>query len=130
MIITRDPVESLPLTADPALMQIVFKNLIDNAVKYGRPEGMIRISLSLQGGMIWVEVWNEGPGLDQSQLDRIFDKFVKFNQESQSSRSTGLGLFITREIIRKHGGSIRAESEPGSWIKFIIHLPEMAVPIP
>jgi len=49
---------------------------------------------------------------------------MKFNQENQASRSTGLGLFITREIIRKHGGSIRAESEEGNWIKFMVTLPE------
>lgn len=127
MTIERDPVESMPLSADPALLQVVVKNLIDNALKYGRPESIIRISVSVQTGLIRIEVWNEGEGLSQLQLDRIFDKFVKFNQEDQPARSTGLGLFITREIIRKHGGSIRAESEPGSWIKFVIDLPENAV---
>ena len=126
MSVEKDLVEGSLLIADPNLLKIVFKNLIDNALKYGKSEGLIRISSVNHDGMIDLEVWNEGQGLDQSQLDRVFDKFVKFDQENQPSRSTGLGLFITREIIRKHGGTIRAESEEGNWIKFIVTLPEKA----
>ncbi|MCF8029189.1 MAG: cache domain-containing protein, partial [Desulfobacteraceae bacterium] len=111
--------ESLDLVADPELIRIVFKNLLDNAVQYGRQEGRIRIGYNLAENLREFEVYNEGKGLRPEEIEKLFGKFVRFDRESQSSRSTGLGLFITREIIRRHGGSIRAESEPGCWIRFV-----------
>ena len=68
-------------------------------------------------------MWNDGNGLSADKTARLFGKFVRFNQETDTSRSAGLGLFITREIITKHGGKIWAESEVGRWINFIFTLP-------
>jgi len=54
----------------------------------------------------------------------LFGKFVRFGQDTNSSRSVGLGLFITKEIITKHGGKIWVESEEGRWINFLFTLPK------
>ncbi|RPJ18883.1 MAG: ATP-binding protein [Desulfobacteraceae bacterium] len=56
-------------------------------------------------------------------MSRLFEKFVRFESHAEATRSTGLGLFITREIITKHHGEITAESEPGHWMRFRFSLP-------
>jgi K+-sensing histidine kinase KdpD len=72
-------------------------------------------------------VWNEGKGLTSDKLQRVFEKFVRFESEKEVSRSTGLGLFITKDIINKHGGTVWAESQEGKWINFIFTLPMRTV---
>lgn len=115
--------ETLPITADPILLQIAYRNLISNAIKYGRPNGKIRIGFIREEKKFRFEVWNDGSGLSPDKTARLFGKFVRFNQEIDTTRSAGLGLFITKEIISKHGGKIWAESEEGKWINFIFTLP-------
>ncbi len=115
--------ERIPYDGDSDLLMIVFKNFLDNALKYGREGGRIRLDFSSEDNQYRFEVWNEGKGLSQDQLGRLFGKFVRFQPGTGSSRSTGLGLFITKDIIRKHGGEVWAESEEGKWINFIFTLP-------
>ncbi len=115
--------KSILLKGDKDLLQIVYKNLIDNALKYGRKGGSIRLNFGRMGNALRFEVWNEGEGLSEDQLSQIFDKFVRFRSDVKASQSTGLGLFITRDIINKHGGNIWAKSEKGKWVKFVFTLP-------
>jgi two-component system, NtrC family, sensor kinase len=115
--------DTLPLKGDPTLLKIVCKNLLDNALKYGRPKGRIAIDFSREGDRLQFTFWNEGQGQPPERLERLFGKFVRFGSQADGSRGTGLGLFITREIIRKHGGTIRAESQEGEWMRFVFTLP-------
>lgn len=115
--------ETIPLKGDRDLLQIVYKNLIDNALKYGREGGKIRLAFTQMGNALRFEVWNEGPDLSKEQLSQIFDKFVRIKEKTGSSKGTGLGLFITKDIVNKHGGDIWAASEEGKWVKFIFTLP-------
>jgi signal transduction histidine kinase len=115
--------ERVVITADPVLLQIVYRNLLENAVKYGGLERIIRLGFKNLETHFQFEVWNQGAGLKPEEISRLFGKFVRMNQKTQASRSSGLGLFITKEIISKHGGSIRAESLPGKWISFIFTQP-------
>jgi two-component system NtrC family sensor kinase len=114
---------NLRITGDLHLLRIVYKNLIDNALKYGRKGGKIRLDCNKDEGNFRFNVWNEGKGLSQENISRLFGKFVRFDDEKKTSRSTGLGLFITREIIVRHGGNIWAESKEGEWIKFTFTIP-------
>jgi two-component system NtrC family sensor kinase len=121
--------EHVPLTADAALLRVVYKNLIDNALKYGREGGTIALRFGQEEGSCRLEVWNEGQGLPAQSLEQLFRKFVRFGERSAlSPKGTGLGLFITREIVVKHGGSIRAESQQGQWMDFVFTLPAEAPP--
>jgi len=104
------------------LLQIACRNLISNAIKYGRRQGKIRIGFVREEKKFRFEVWNDGNGLAPDKTAQLFGKFVRFNQETDTSRSAGLGLFITKEIITKHGGKIWVESEEGKWINFIFTL--------
>jgi len=115
--------ETIPIVADPDLLEIVYKNLIDNALKYGRHGGKIRLGYKEEEMDVRLEIWNEGKGLPPDKIHQIFGKFVRFESAKDVSRSTGLGLFITKDIINKHGGTIWAESEEGKWINFIFTLP-------
>jgi two-component system NtrC family sensor kinase len=114
---------AIVLKGDTALLKIAYRNLLDNALKYGNKGGKISLGCEEKDGSFHFEVWNEGKGLTSGQLSRLFEKFVRFESNAEATRSTGLGLFITREIITKHHGEIRAESEPGHWMRFRFTLP-------
>ena len=121
--------EHLPMVADAALLRVVYKNLIDNALKYGREGGTIALRFAREDGAYRLEVWNEGQGLPAESLEQLFQKFVRFAERgAMAPKGTGLGLFITREIVTKHGGSIRAESQQGQWMSFIFTLPTVSAP--
>lgn len=117
----------LELEADPALFHVLFYNLAGNAVKYGRAGGKIRIYHELLAGECLLHVWNEGPGIPAVELPKLFDKFHRVAIPGSIQRDgTGLGLFICREIVRLHHGTIQAASEPGCWADFCISLPRTA----
>ena len=114
----------LPLRGDPDLLRVVIKNLLDNAVKYGREGGMVQVSGRIEANRVRLDICNEGDGLPPEQLGRLFQRFVRFRSNQESDRlGTGLGLFITRDIVERHGGTITAESEAGRFIVFHISLP-------
>ncbi|MBF0527150.1 MAG: HAMP domain-containing histidine kinase, partial [Deltaproteobacteria bacterium] len=116
--------ENLPLPGDVTLLRVVYKNLLDNALKYGREGGQIKLGFLEEEHGYRLEVWNEGRGLAKDKLDKLFGKFVRYKTGQDTDRmSTGLGLFITKEVITKHGGTIWAESEEGKWINLIFTLP-------
>jgi signal transduction histidine kinase len=124
MYVELDIPITLEVMADPDLLEVVMENLLHNAIKYGRKEGKIRVvAESLPNGRT-VYVWNEGAGIPREKAERLFTKFGRLGGEaSKNIRGTGLGLFVTREIIQKHGGEIKAESEEGKWVSFIFTLP-------
>jgi signal transduction histidine kinase len=113
---------SVNLKGDRSLLKIVCKNLLDNALKYGRIGGRIGIDFSEKEGELRFEISNEGQGQPAERLPHLFEKFVRFGSQVDGSRGTGLGLFITRDIVQKHGGRIWAESQEGEWMKFVFTL--------
>ena len=124
VVIEKKLPDSVPVFGDVALLRIAYRNLLDNALKYGNQGGGVTLGFEEKDGLLQFEVWNEGRGLTREQLPRLFEKFVRFDTPAESSRSTGLGLFITRDILAKHGGRIWAESEPGQWMRFRFVLPK------
>ncbi len=123
MRVQVDLADDLVVQADPSLLQIVYENLLANAAKYGRREGLVRLWGRTVNAVVELHVWNEGPGVAPEQVDELFRKFTRLYPPGEQERGTGLGLFITREVLRKHGGDIRAESEPGQWVDFVFTLP-------
>ena len=122
--IESDLPDRAPLSGDAELLKVVYRNLIDNALKYGREGGTIRLGFERRDDVYHLEVWNEGDGLTPEQVDRLFQKFVRVHEgDSGRPKGTGLGLFITREIVRKHGGDMRADAGEGHWVAFRFTLP-------
>jgi two-component system NtrC family sensor kinase len=120
----------LTVTVDPELMRFVYKNLLDNALKYGRIPGEIRLEAAVEGDRVRAEVWNAGEGMAVEQLERVFEKFYRIRKDPEATRSTGLGLFIVRDIVQRHGGRIWAESQTGEWARFVVTLPGAGAPAP
>lgn len=116
--------KELEIICDPDLMNSVFQNLISNAVKYGRKGTKILISSEIIDSDIHISIFNEGAGFSRSDKENMFTKFSRFSTENYNTKSgTGLGLFVTKNIIGKHGGRIWADSRQGEWAKFTFTLP-------
>lgn len=112
------------VNADPRLLEVVYRNLFGNALKYGKPNGRIAYGVSFGNSHYTFNVWNEGPGVDPDEAEKIFKKFYRVKNENTSEkRGTGLGLYNIRKIIEAHGGKIWCESQPGSWVNFLFTLP-------
>jgi two-component system, OmpR family, sensor histidine kinase KdpD len=112
--------KDLPLIPlDPLLIERVFANLLDNAIKY-TPQGTpLDLSAKIKGEALLVEVADRGPGISPGDEERIFEKFVRTSEGG----GIGLGLTISRAIIEAHGGRIWAENRPGGGAIFHFTLP-------
>jgi len=99
-----------PLLADADRLNQVFSNLVDNALKYSPPAGLVIVSARPVDGWIEVSVTDSGPGIPGDELERIFERFYQTDKARSggSRRGVGLGLAIAREIIQAHGGTLRA----------------------
>ncbi|NCS88715.1 MAG: hypothetical protein CO127_01165 [Ignavibacteria bacterium CG_4_9_14_3_um_filter_36_18] len=116
--------DDLVIECDPDLMNSVFQNLISNALKYGYKGTSIKVSSELSDGLVNISVFNEGSGFSNEDRLNMFTKFSRFNAANYNTKSgTGLGLFVTKNIILKHNGTIWAESEQGKWAKFTFTIP-------
>jgi len=101
----------LKIDADADLLSVAANNLIGNAVKYGHDGGRIIVTAQSFDHRLQVEVYNDGRPISNSESDKLFKKFSRLEApETKLSRGTGLGLFITKEIIKKHKGRIWAEA--------------------
>lgn len=121
-----EPSEDVKLSGDPAELQTAFLNLLDNAVKYsdGEPRIFVRVK-NLNNKKVQIFFKDNGIGLESGEVKRIFKRFYRVsNASTQGKKGTGLGLFIVKSIIEKHGGKISADSkgeDKGS--TFIVQLP-------
>ncbi len=112
--------------ADKDLVIQAFNNLISNAIKFTPRNGSIRISVAPSAKIRFLEftVKDSGIGIKPENMDKLFRVDSKFTSEgTDGEKGTGLGLSLVKEIIEKHGGSIRAESKPGEGSEFIFTLP-------
>ncbi len=122
---TMGGVGAVPIYGDPRFLEIVYRNLFGNALKYGVPGGKIAYGVVDLGDKFLLNVWNEGPGIEPEERDKVFEKFYRIrNEANRSKRGTGLGLYNIRRIIEAHGGAIWCESEVGSWVNFLFTLPK------
>jgi len=113
--------------ADPDRMRQVLANLIDNAIKYGRPEGRVTIAgRALAGDRIELSVRDDGPGIPMEAKERVFERFYRVDKaRSREQGGTGLGLAIVKNVMQAHGGEVRVESAPSAGTTFFLTLPAM-----
>jgi signal transduction histidine kinase len=99
-------------------------NLVDNAIKYNRPGGTIKLSSQTDDAQVVMQVQDSGIGISQADQQRIFDRFYRVDKSrSRAQGGSGLGLAIVKKIIEDHGGSISLESTPDVGSTFSITLP-------
>jgi signal transduction histidine kinase len=115
--------QKVPLYSDRKRLNIIFNNLITNAIKYSREEEhqpIIRVKAYSFNQQVIVEVEDNGEGIGKEHLDKIYDMFFRATTNSHGS---GLGLYIVKETLAKLNGNIQVESELGKWTKFTVKIP-------
>lgn len=120
---TNDVPEVVVL-GDADRLQQVFTNLLDNAIKYGKPEGKVTVgAIVLDENRIQAHVADDGPGIPSEAIPRIFERFYRVDKSrSRDQGGTGLGLSIVRDIVRAHGGEVWVQSKPGHGTTFFLTL--------
>jgi signal transduction histidine kinase len=119
------PGDSLPpVAADPDMLRQVLANLVENAVKYSPQGGGVHVSLEPQEGRVLFAVRDEGLGIPLREQERIFEKFFRLDPNlARGVGGTGLGLYISRELVRRMGGRIWVASREGEGSTFFFELP-------
>jgi len=113
------------ISANRFLLEQMFINLIDNAVKYTPEHGKIGIEISSSNEGIRIEIHDTGIGIPKEGLPRIFERFYRVDKtRSRKMGGTGLGLSIVKHIVIIHGGNIEVQSEEGKGSRFTITLPK------
>jgi len=126
LAVVVDLAPDLPMIrAEEARLQEVLYNLLDNAVKYSRENGGVRLRAEQGRGEIALSVSDDGVGIDKNDLPRIFERFYRADKarSPEGIRGTGLGLAIVKHIAQLHGGRVEAESELGKGTTIRVILP-------
>lgn len=114
----------LQILIDFSKMERVLRNLIENSIKYSAKGSIIKLHLYKSGNFAYISVEDHGIGIPLSDLGRIFERFYRVDKDrSRTSGGTGLGLYITKNIIDMHEGEILVESTEKKGSKFTIKLP-------
>lgn len=118
---------SVPIIADRQRIEQVITNLLNNAVKYSQPGARVLIRSEHDNVNLFLTVEDFGIGIEQEKIGELFKRFNRID-ENHRFQGLGLGLFISDEIIKRHGGRILVKSTPGKGSSFTIQLP-LAQPI-
>lgn len=120
-------IQDIQVMGQELRLEQVFVNLLDNAVKFNRPSGEVRVETQLHNGLACITILDTGIGIPSEDLPRIFERFYRVDKaRSRAMGGTGLGLSIVRHAIEQMGGSVRVESELGRGTRFTLTIP--AVP--
>ena len=116
------PEDTPMISVDFVLMVHVLNNLLDNALKYSPSDSPLEVEARQQGQEVWISVLDQGIGIPEDDLDKVFDKFYRVQRPEQVT-GTGLGLAICKGIVEAHGGRIWAEQRDGQGTRMTIALP-------
>jgi len=123
IIVELEEGDDLELLADPGEIEIVFNNLISNAVKYNRDGGHVKIKLSRKGDAVTVIVSDTGIGLTSDEAAKLFNEFTRIkNEQTVKILGSGLGLSTVRKIANMYDGEAKVTSEPGVGSTFAVTL--------
>ena len=119
-----DTLEPLTVPADEVLLNQIFYNLVDNAVKFTPEGGEITVSLRAEKKYATARIRNTGKGIPKDECNLVFDRFYKVDKSrGLDAKSFGMGLFIVKSIVDLHHGSITVESEENLYTEFTVRLP-------
>jgi signal transduction histidine kinase/putative methionine-R-sulfoxide reductase with GAF domain len=129
-ILFSAPDRPLPVWADADRLVQVADNLLSNALKYSEPDTPVAVHVCAEGDFARYEVKDEGPGLSPEDQERIWQRYYRVNgimHQTGSGPGLGLGLFISKTIVERHGGEVGVESEPGKGSTFWFKVPLSSV---
>lgn len=124
---------SVQVLADRTRLKQVILNLLSNAVKYNREHGSVTLAWSAHGGQLRLGITDTGPGLTEEQLARLFVPFERLDAHRMAVEGTGIGLALSKHLVRLMGGEIGVDSRPGVGSTFWVALPRAlaaALPAP
>ncbi len=114
---------SAKVNIDPLRIEQVITNIISNAAKYSPGKHKIVVSSQIKNDLVVVSFKDFGIGIPQQKLDQVFNRFYRVNEDAVQFSGLGIGLYISAEIIKQHGGKIWAESAEGKGSTFYFSLP-------
>ena len=121
---TNQPTLACPVQVDPIKLHDALRNLIENAVNYSPEGGHVALAARVEGRSVALTVADEGPGLPEADLNRVFERFYRVDKSrSRDPGGTGLGLSIVKHLVELHGGQVRADNRPAGGAIFTIELP-------
>jgi signal transduction histidine kinase len=121
-IITQLP-EKMALLVDASRLERVMQNLLDNALKFSLDGGTIHVRLFKSDSDIIIEVEDNGPGIAPEEQSRLFKRFAQGSAGKRYAGGSGLGLYLCKQIVEAHGGTIECESQPNKATIFRVCLP-------
>jgi len=118
------------VSGDPDLLDQALVNIVRNSVAHTHPQGRIELGCTLADSMVRICVTDDGPGIPEADLDRVFDRFYRAQSARRDTTSggAGLGLAITQRLVQLHGGTIHAENVAPHGARFVIELPRVDEP--
>jgi len=116
-------IESVEADIDPIRIRQVVDNLVGNAVNYHTGDGLIEVGVTSDDKHAWLVVRDDGPGIAEEALPRLFERRYRAAPAGSMAPGNGLGLAISRDLVRAHGGEITVQSEPGGGATFVVRLP-------
>ncbi len=112
------------MVGDIVMLQIVLNNLLENAIKYTPADTPITVSLARQGATAVIQVRDLGPGIQEDEKKKVFNKFYRIgNEESRKSKGTGIGLYLVHKVVKQHKGKIAVKDNSPSGAIFEVILP-------
>jgi two-component system phosphate regulon sensor histidine kinase PhoR len=121
-----DEGSDLTVEADRASLLRVVSNLLDNAIKFSPAGGTVRVAAVDEGALVALSVTDDGPGIKEQNLPRVFERFYK-GDASRAEPGVGLGLAIVKHLVRAHGGTATVASRPGAGATFTVRVPKRFV---
>ena len=113
---------------DEVKLSLALNNLVENAIKYNKPEGWVHVSLNADHKYFFVRVEDSGIGIPEEALEHIYERFFRADKShSREIGGTGLGLAITRNAVLMHRGAIKAHSKEGEGTVFTVRIPLMYI---
>ena len=117
-----EPDRDIRVFADKFQLRRVVKNLIQNAISYGAPKSQIDITIGEIPDYVTIKVKDHGAGIPKDEIDKIFNKFYSASKKFKKI-GTGLGLYLSLQIMKSHNGNLTVESEEGEYTEFCVKIP-------
>ena len=110
---TAGPTPAITLRTDPVRLRQVLLNLLSNGVKYNRPGGRVRVAVRAQGDVLEIDVQDDGSGMTPEQMHQLFQPFNRLGRERGPVAGVGIGMTLSRQLVRLLGGDMAVDSTPG-----------------
>lgn len=116
-------VDPVPFLADRGEMEMIFNNLVSNAVKYNRDRGRVEVAITSENGQVQIRVADTGIGLTEKEAGKLFGEFIRIkNEKTRNIHGSGLGLSIVKKIAELYRGNVSVSSRPGEGSTFCVSL--------